>query len=197
MLSKLLPLTERKIKILMAIYLNQPIHNAKISQLTKIDKQNISLQIKKLLTNKIIQVHDKIANITQFVFTKNAEGQLKALIHAYRKELYHKEHPKHQGVLDYLDGQIEDIAQVFVIGSSLNQSKPRDLDLIVVSTKVINVKMILQLQDNIQKLFGVETHLLTYTPEALRKEIKSNSAFYQTTLSKAKTHLLVLEDSWV
>lgn len=194
MIKGILPLTERKMKILLALYLWGNLHNNRISEITGIDKQNVSLHMKQFRKEHIVNVHLKLGKIVEFRFNRDVADILSSLLENYRKEALFLEYPVLERVFQYIIREVNSIRKLYVIGSYAQETaiKKSDIDLLIVSEKM-TPSQAKKLSDEIFRLYNVKADIIVYTSASLKKEAKSNSRFYQTTFSHKKDHVLLFD----
>ena len=194
MIKNILPLTERKMKILLALYLWEDLHNNRISQITGIDKQNVSLHMKQFKKEHIVNVHRKLGKIVEFRLNRIIVYILSSLLESYRKEILFSKYPVLERVFQYIIKEVNSIKKIYVIGSYAQESaiKKSDIDLLIVSDKITSSQA-KKLSDEIFKLYSVKADIIIYTSASLNKEEKSNSRFYRTTFSHKKDHVLLFD----
>lgn len=194
MIKSILPLTERKMRILLALYLWENLHNNKISEITGIDKQNVSLHMKQFRKEYIVDVHLKLGKIVEFRLNRDIADILSSLLESYRKETLFLKYPVLERVLQYIIREVSSIRKIYVIGSYAQETaiKKSDIDLLIISEKMTSSQA-KKLSDEIFRLYHVKADIIIYTSASLNKEEKSNSRFYQTTFSHKKDHVLLFD----
>tara|TARA_Y100000034_G_C6893791_1_gene411662 strand:+ start:797 stop:1378 length:582 start_codon:yes stop_codon:yes gene_type:complete len=190
MIGELLPLTKRRLKILSGVYIYGPLHNSELSRLVDIDKQNVSLQVNKLLKRNIVKVHKKIGRSIEYSLSKDIEKKLGSLINEFRKEELFIDSPVIERIRNYILKKFPELVKIYVIGSYLTNSAKNDLDLVVIFENSVPSK-IKKVVGDIDKLYGVRTDLIPYSEESFKKERDSDSLFYQTTFKNRANHLLI------
>lgn len=195
MIRELLPLTERKLKILLVIYMWGSLHNNRIAQLTGIDKQNVSLHVKKFKKENIIFVHRTLGKITEYALNEDVLKELSSLLERYRKDLLFSKYPILQKVSHYVMKEMGGMKKLYLIGSYAQDTatKKSDIDLLIVSKKITALQ-VKKLTDEIFKLYKVKTDILLYTLASFEKEKKSNSPFYKTTFNHKKDYLILYDN---
>ena len=194
MIKNILPLTERKMKILLALYLWGNLHNNRISEITGIDKQNVSLHMKQFKKEHIVNVHQKLGKIVEFRLNRIIVNILSSLLESYRKEILFSKYPVLERVFQYIIKEVNSIKKIYVIGSYAQETaiKKSDIDLLIVSEKMTSSQA-KKLSDEIFRLYHAKADIIIYTSASLNKEEKSNSRFYQTTFSHKKDHVLLFD----
>lgn len=194
MIKGILPLTERKMKILLALYLWGNLHNNRISEITGIDKQNVSLHMKQFRKERIVNVHQKLGKIIEFKLNRDIADILSNLLENYRKEMLFLKYPILERVFQYIIIEVNSIRKLYVIGSYAQETaiKKSDIDLLIVSEKMTSSQAE-KLSDDIFRLYHVNVDIIIYTSASLNKEKRSNSRFYQTTFSHKKDHVLLFD----
>ena len=90
MIKELLPLTERKLNILLALYTHGPVHNKKIAEITGLDKQNVSLHMKKFAAAVSVELHKKYGKVREYRLKPLLNACLSALLEQYNLHLAHQ-----------------------------------------------------------------------------------------------------------
>ncbi len=191
MIKEILPLTNRKLKILLAFYTHTVLHASKIVSITGIDKQNVSLHLQRFRKQNIILFHKKIGRVCQYTLHEKLTS-LFPLIEEYRKELLFQKYPIVQKIYRSLSQQevFERIEKIYLIGSyaQMAATKESDIDFIVISNTDINSQLY-QSKRKIEKRYDkkIQTHL--FTKASMKKEQKANSLFFETTMKHKKDHI--------
>jgi len=190
MISEILPLTKRKLKILLALYLYGPLHISEIARKTNLEKQNVSLQAKKFIEKGMVRIHKKIGRSLEISLSETLVDNFKWILEEFRKEQLFDKNSKLEGILRYLTKNIKDIKKIYLIGSYLKDGKKNDLDLVIVGNN-FDEKLI---ENQIKLLYNIDLDIIPFTGKNFEKELKSESKFYQTTFRNKADNLLLLEN---
>ncbi|MAH07308.1 hypothetical protein CMI38_03610 [Candidatus Pacearchaeota archaeon] len=191
MISNLLPLTNRKLSIITALHLFGPLHISEIAKKTGIEKQNVSLQIKKLKNNNIVSIHKKIGRSIEFILSKETSNKMNTIIEDFRKDRIYSKYPKIENIIRYISNNFKETKKIYLIGSYLEDPKDKnDLDLIIIFNK-FSEKEQRKVEKDIKTLYKIKLDIIPFTEDNFKKEKDNRSAFYQTTFDYKANNLLL------